>query len=70
MENMDKFSINALSVDSANGCILEVDLGESIDCTITYHYWWLLFLLLTLQNTSQHSTDIATSPFYLQSPDL
>ena len=38
MENMDKFSINALSVDSANGCILEVDLGESIDCTITYHY--------------------------------
>lgn len=63
MENVDKFSINALSVDSAKGCILEVDLGASIDFTITYHYWWLLFLLLILRNTSQHSTDIATFLF-------
>lgn len=44
---MDKSSVNALLLDIAKGCILEVDLGASIDFTsiiivdgYCFYYWY------------------------------
>ena len=42
---MDKSSVNALLLDIAKGCILEVDLGASIDFTSVILSMVIVFII-------------------------